>query len=511
MSTQVHQTPPNDDTTALAVAEKRKLVRSLGRLDMVLFTICALVGLDTLGTVAKDGPQGFLWLVVLVVVFVVPYALLMAEMGSAFTQEGGPYEWVKMAFGRLNGCIAAILYWVTNPLWVGGSLAFISTQAWSDNLFNIKGGSVGDYVFKLIFIWLSIGSAIVALRRGKWMSNLGAALRVLVLGFFTLTTIIYAFDHGVSGFPASQLKPTGVIFLALVPILLFNYVGFELQNGAAEEMENPQRDVPMSVVRSGTVGVLCYIVPLLAILLVLPEQKVTSIGGFLDAVHQTFGVYGGAEHILLGIMAVCFILSLLTSGAVWMVGSDRVLAAAAYDGAFPGYFGVFSRRLGTPVRVNVMSGIVSTVWMIVALAVFHGGTDAKFAVVLTIAISTTLFSYIWIFAAGIKLRYSHPDVPRPYLIPGGKLGIWLAGGISTLWVVLGTFVALFPGVLEGIFGLSYDFQGTWSVSRGSYEALALGTVGVVILVGLIGYAFGAPVRRQMVAVGPSEEPAAAAV
>jgi glutamate:GABA antiporter len=39
----------------------------------------------------------------------------MAEVGSAFTQEGGPYEWTKLAFGRLQGTIAAVLYWVTNP------------------------------------------------------------------------------------------------------------------------------------------------------------------------------------------------------------------------------------------------------------------------------------------------------------------------------------------------------------------------------------------------------------
>ena len=46
-----------------------------------------------------------------------------------------------------------------------------------------------------------------------------------------------------------------------MPILLFNYVGFELQNGAAEEMENPQKDVPLSVLRSGITGVLMYVDP----------------------------------------------------------------------------------------------------------------------------------------------------------------------------------------------------------------------------------------------------------
>jgi amino acid transporter len=115
---------------------------------MVFFTVCAFVGLDTLGTVASNGGQGFTWLMLLAIVFVFPYALLMAQVGSAFTQEGGTREWTKLTFGRLHGAIAAVPYWVTNPLWVGGSLAFIATEAWSENLFNIGSGSAGDYIFK---------------------------------------------------------------------------------------------------------------------------------------------------------------------------------------------------------------------------------------------------------------------------------------------------------------------------------------------------------------------------
>jgi amino acid transporter len=494
-----------ESTTELAVHEKKKLVKSLRRLDMIGFTVCAFVGLDTLGTVASNGAQGFTWLVLLAFAFVAPYALLMAETGSAFTQEGGPYEWTKLAFGRLHGAFAAVLYWVTNPLWVGGSLAFIATEAWNDQIFHISSGSAGDYIFKLLFIWLSIGVAIVSLRRGKWIPNFGAFLRIFVMSFFTLTTIIYAIKHGAAGFHAGDLKPTGIVFLALVPLLLFNYVGFELQNGAAEEMENPHRDVPLSVLRSGILGVLLYAIPIFAILIVLPASKVTGIGGFLDAVSQTFSVYGGARHALLDLMTFCFIGALLTSGAVWMMGSDRILAVAAYDGAFPGFFGVFNRRFGTPVRVNTMSGIVSSIFMIVAVAAFNGGTNSKFVVVLDIAISTTLISYLWIFPAAVKLRFSHPHVHRPYRIPWGNTGIVVAGALSTLWVALGSWVAVFPGTLEKLFGLSYDFHGTWGVRRSTFETLTLGTLGVMVVFTLVGYALSADVRSRTATI-PIEEP-----
>jgi glutamate:GABA antiporter len=489
-----------EQTTTLALEEKSKLVKSLRRFDMVFFTVCAFVGLDTLGTVASNGAQGFTWLVVLAIVFVLPYALLMSEVGSAFTQEGGPYEWTKLAFGRLQGAIAAVLYWVTNPLWVGGSLAFLATEAWSDNLFNISSASAADYIFKGLFIWLSIGVAIISLRRGKWIPNFGAFLRVVVLGFFTLTTIVYAIDHGVGGFPIGDLKPTGAIFLALAPLLLFNYVGFELQNGAAEEMENPQRDVPLAVVRSAIMGVLLYAIPIFAIILVLPAEKVTGIGGFLDAVTETFSVYGGAQDFLLGVMTLCFVGTLLTSGAVWMIGSDRILAVAAYDGGFPAFFGKFNAKFGTPVRVNVMSGIVSTAFMVVALAAFSGGTDSKFVVVLDIAISTTLISYLWIFPSAVKLRYAYGHVHRPYRVPYGHGGMWIASGLTTLWVALGSWVAVFPGTLEKLFGLGYDFKDEWGVSRGAFEALTLGTLAVILVIALVGYALSRDVRERAVEI-----------
>jgi amino acid transporter len=503
----VSASPRAEHTTSMALAEKKKLIKSLRRFDMVFFTICAFVGLDTLGTVASNGPEGFLWVVVLGAVFVVPYMLLMAEVGSSFTEEGGPYEWVKLAFGRFHGGIAAILYWITNPLWVGGSLAFIATDAWRANVFGVGHGTFGDYVFKLIFIWISIGVAIISLRYGKWIPNLGALLRIIVLGFFSITVLIYGIKHGVSGFGLSELSPTKAVFLSLVPVLLFNYLGFELQNGAAEEMENPQKDVPLAVLRSGVVGLLLYIIPIFGIILVLPRDKVTGIGGFIDAVTTTFSVYGGAAHTLLVLMTICFVGTLVTSGAVWMIGSDRIQAVAAYDGASAPYFGVFNAKLGTPVRVNVMSGIAASAFTIVAIAGFNSGADSTFTIVLYMAISTTLLSYLWIFPAALKLRYDFPDVPRPFLHPFGKTGLWVSTILATFWVALGSFVAVAPGVLERLFGVDYPFKDNWGVGRMRFEALTLGTLAVIVLLGVVGYIAGAPTRKRGLDVGiPPDAP-----
>jgi hypothetical protein len=57
-------------------------------------------------------------------------------------------------------------------------------------------------------------------------------------------------------------------------------------------------------------------------------------------------------------------------------------------------------------------------------------------------------------------------------------------------------VALFPGVLEKLFGIDYDFVGTWGVSRGRFEALTLGTVAVIVLLTLVGLWLGSLERRR---------------
>ena len=105
--------PMVEHTTAMALEEKGHLQKSLRRFDMLFFTLCALVGLDTLGQVSGFGAQTFAWVVIIAVLFVLPYALLMAELGTTFTQEGGPYEWMKMCWGRFAAGVGSVLYWVT--------------------------------------------------------------------------------------------------------------------------------------------------------------------------------------------------------------------------------------------------------------------------------------------------------------------------------------------------------------------------------------------------------------
>lgn len=480
--------------TALAVEQTDHLQRTLGRFDILFLIVAAVVGLETLGQVSTFGAEAFTWALVLAVTFMIPYGLLFAEVGAAFTEEGGAYTWVRNAFGRGAAAIA-LLTWITQPVWVGGSMAFLATETWSAYISPVSHGSFWDYAFKLVFIWITVTAAIVSLRHGKWLPTAGAILKIAMLVFFVVTTVIYAFQNGVVGLSLGDFSPTALGLFASTPILLFAYLGFESSNSAAAEMKNPARDVPISIARSGALAAFCYLVPIFAILLVVPKDEITGIGGLLEAVSTVYSVYGPAADALLVLTAVGFVFILMSQGAAWMIISDRMQAIAAADGAFfGGFFGVFNKRLSTPVRVNLLSGVVSTTFMLVAMQV-TGSSAAIFGVVLTISISTFLLSYLLVIPAAVRLRSVDPERVRPFRVPVSDAGYRALGAICFAWVLLGSWVAVFPGTLEALFGLDYNFQQIWGVSQTQFEVFTIGTLVALLVLGVIGYVRGAPVRR----------------
>ena len=114
------------DLTGDYLAEKSKLRKSFGRKEVLFFSICSVIGLDTIGVVAAAGPEAISWMAVLAIVFLIPASMVIAELSAAFTAQGGPYLWVRLAFGRLTGSIAAVISWLKSPIWFGGILAFVA-------------------------------------------------------------------------------------------------------------------------------------------------------------------------------------------------------------------------------------------------------------------------------------------------------------------------------------------------------------------------------------------------
>ena len=480
--------------TSLAQEQSKHLQKSLGRFDILLLVVAAVISVEVLGQVSGFGGETFTWTLILAITFMVPYGLIFAETGGAFTEEGGVYVWTKMAYGRVVAAITSLFTWVTQPVWVGGAMSFVAVETWSEYVGHVEAGGVGDYLFKLAFIWITVSSAIISLKHGKWLPSLGAILKVVFLTFFIVVTLVYGLQHGFNGLDLGFFSPTLAGFLGVTPLLLFSFLGFESGNSAAGEMKNPAKDVPISVARSSMIAAASYLLPILAILLVVPLDQITGIGGLFGAVATVYTVFGPAAQAMLAVSAIVFCFVLVSQGAAWMIISDRMQAMAAADGSFfGGFFGRFHPKLGTPIRVNTLSGVVATLFMLAAMQL-SGTSSALFGVVLTIAISTFLLSYLLAIPAAVRLRRKYPDAPRPFKVPVSDTVFRLFGAVCFLWILVGSWVAVFPGTLEVLFGLPYDFEEVWGVSQLTFEAFALGTLGSILALGIVGYLRGKKVR-----------------
>ena len=255
-----------------------------------------------------------------------------------------------------TAAINAIFYWFSNPIWIGATLALLACAAIQSYWWNFSNNSIPYYAVGIIYIWFSVYSAILSFGIGKWIPTIGAWCRIIVISVFAVTTVVYAFKHGLHFPAAGKFSPTWGSFIALTPLLFFNYVGFELPNAAGDEMKDAQKDVPFTVLRACITSILLYGLPILAIISVVPPDQIKGKGvsAFLDAVSTVFnGVYGSAANVLLDLVVFGFLMAVVSSACTWLMGSDRSQAVASYDGAGPRFLGQFSAKLGTPVRVEL--------------------------------------------------------------------------------------------------------------------------------------------------------------
>ena len=478
--------------------ERAKMRRVLSRFDIIFFTIAAFISLDTIAiTAAYGGGQTFFWLAVLVVVWLVPYGMIVAELGSTFPVEGGPYVWPRMAFGRLAGSLTSASNWMSNPVWMGGTLAALVVA--TINTFYLKHpmGTAASIVVGILVVWAIVGLSQIELKWGKWTGIIGTVVRFLVLAVFLTLVVAFLVTKGkpAGTVAIGDVKPTLTGFLAVIGLLQFLFVGFELSNGAAEEMKHAQRDVPVMIVRSGIIAALVTGSIILGVLLVIPGKDIGSVSGFAAAYFAVAGMLHGAAQTWLNyVIGVLVVLTVISAGGVWLQGAVRVQAVAGLDGAGPLWLGRFSKRTGTPVTMNVVSAIIGSVFVALVFLLTSGSLASFFTVMVTLVISLTALMYLFTPPAIIPLRRMYPNHPRPFRVPGGTVGLWICVILSEAIILVTAITLLWPGLLDNLLGHSYDITSIWGVSRGFFEAVTLGSLAFFILTSVVFWLMG---RRNL--------------
>jgi amino acid transporter len=119
-----------------------------------------------------------------------------------------------------------------------------------------------------------------------------------------------------------------------------------------------------------------------------------------------------------------------------------------------------------------------------------------------LTISTTTISYLFIFPALIKLRYSRPDVERPYRVPGGMAGAWICSLVPTFWALVATVFLLWPGLGVNWFGAGGNPNNSlanlsFSNERLQYELTQIVPLIIIVVLGFIFYLMGSKSRQQV--------------
>ena len=307
----------------------------------------------------------FIWLAFLIVVYLIPYGMIIAEMGSTFPVEGGPYVWTRMAFGRLAGSYTAVIYWGSNPVWIGGTLAATWVAAINSLILDQPMSTFWSIVVGLVVVWVTVMLSMIEMKYGKWTGIIGTIVRLLTLFIFlgARHRVPRAERQARGDAHASDLKPTLPGSSAVIGLLQFMFVGFELSSGAAEEMTDPQKDVPKMILRSGLIASAITGSMILGVLLVMNGDALSSVAGFTEAYASVSSVLGGAQTAFNWFICALIIITIISAGGVWQQGGVRIQAMAGLDGAAPLWFGKFSKQ-GTPLTMNILSAIIGSIFVV---------------------------------------------------------------------------------------------------------------------------------------------------
>jgi len=127
--------------------------------------------------------------------------------------------------------------------------------------------------------------------------------------------------------------------------------------------------------------------------------------------------------------------------STWIIGPTKGLMVTAQAGDLPPFFEVVNKN-HMPVHIMLVQGAVVTILSLVFLVM--PTVSIGYLVLTALSSQVYLVMYFLMFIAAIRLRYSQPDVPRSYVVPGGKLGMWVVAGVGALASIFTTIFGFFP-------------------------------------------------------------------
>tara|TARA_R110000868_G_scaffold144960_2_gene364476 strand:- start:4253 stop:5683 length:1431 start_codon:yes stop_codon:yes gene_type:complete len=424
--------------------EKPDKTRILTVFTIVMITITSVDSIRNLPATALFGPALIFFFLIGAVLFLIPAALVSAELAAALPKRGGVYVWVREAFGVKWSFLAIWFQWVENVIWYPAILSFLAgTIAY---LFDPSLAKNHWYLWSTIVIvyW---GTTLVNLRGLKasaWMSVFcGMAGLVLPMTLIVLLGVIWiATGHPMQvSFSPKHLFPdlTDPSLLVSMTGVILSYSGIEIATVHAREAKNPQRDYPRALIISTVIIAGSLILGSLSIAIVVPHDQLSLVAGIM----QAFTYFLGAYHLtwLVPFVAVFIAVGLLGSISNWTLAPIKGLLVAAQDGNLPPIL-QRENKAGAPSVLLIVQAVIVTLASTVFL--FMKDINSAYWELTVVAAQLYMVMYIIMFAAGIYLRYKRPDLKRPFQVPGGNIGMWVVAGVGMATAIFTIVIGFFP-------------------------------------------------------------------
>jgi len=454
-----------------------KLKRSLGVTDLTLMGIAVAVGAGIFSVGANAaanfaGP-GVIISFVLAAVTCGLAIMCYAEFASTIPVAGSAYTFTYATMGEflawiigwdliletLTGAAVLAKYW-------GIYLSTVFEQFGVPLPDTLSLGPVelswGPFLIVAVFTVLLVLGTQLSSRVGSVFTVIKVAivLFVIVVGFFFVKASNYspfvpasqprtgegstdAWTQSLFSFLSGAAPAQYGVFglLAGASLVFFAFIGFDIVATSAEEVKDPQKTMPRGIFLGlGIVTLLYVLVAVVLTGMVSYRDLAASETPNLATAFELVGVDWAAKVIAVGALV-----GLTTVIMVLLLGLARIVFSMSRDGLLPRGLSKTSAKRGTPVRVQVLAGVV--------VALIAGLTDVG---VLEEMINIgTLSAFVLVSIGVIVLRRTRSDLPRAFRVPfvpvlpilSAALCVWLMLNLTTLtwvrfavWLVIGVVV-----------------------------------------------------------------------
>ncbi len=415
-----------------------------GVTGLAIFTFSFLANVNTTPQLATFGLGSIVLFLLAILLFLGPTAMASAEMGSTWPRTGGIYVWTRLAFGE---AAAFMIIWLEFAnfvvAWPGimGTLALQAAYPIDPNLSN---SPVFLILIVVVVTWLAAGMALRGLRVAKgfaWYSVIAGTVipAVLLVGF--------AGAYLIAGNPpAMEISAAAIVpdidlgNIAFLSGALLMFSGIEISAIHSGDVQDPERTIPRSNLIAVALCFLFFAPVTLALAVVIPSSDINIVTGLIQSGEVIFDIFG--LDWMTAVLAFLLVTGLAAALVQILGGPSRGLVVAGRVGGNLPPALQKENRNRMPVVIILGQAAVSSV-----LALGYGLLGSVqnawflFAIIQT---NMTLIMYGMMLVSLVKLRYSKPDVPRPYRIPGGVLGLFVVIGMGLFVCLFGLLVSMIP-------------------------------------------------------------------